>query len=55
MRFTDFFIHRPVFAVVLSLLLLVFGLRALSDLQVRQYPEMEIGQLTITTVRHPDR
>ena len=50
MKFTDFFIRRPVFAVVLSLLLLVFGLRALNDLQVRQYPEMEIGQLTITTV-----
>ena len=50
MKFTDFFIRRPVFSIVLSLLLLVFGLRALSDLQVRQYPEMEIGQLTITTV-----
>ena len=49
MRFTDFFIRRPVFAIVLSLLLLVFGLRALNDLQVRQYPEMENGQLTITT------
>ena len=31
MRFTDFFIRRPVFAIVLSLLLLVFGLRALDD------------------------
>ncbi|MCW9023235.1 MAG: efflux RND transporter permease subunit [Gammaproteobacteria bacterium] len=49
MRFTDFFIRRPVFAIVLSLLLLVFGLRALSDLQVRQFPDMEIGQLTIVT------
>ena len=50
MKFTDFFIRRPVFAIVLSLLLLVFGLRALNDLQVRQYPDMENGQLTITTV-----
>lgn len=50
MKFTDFFIRRPVFSIVLSLLLLVFGLRAINDLQVRQYPEMEIGQLTITTV-----
>ena len=49
MKFTDFFIRRPVFAIVISLLLLVFGLRALNDLQVRQYPDMEIGQLTITT------
>jgi hydrophobe/amphiphile efflux-1 (HAE1) family protein len=50
MHFTDFFIRRPVLAVVLSLLLLVAGLRALTDLQIRQYPEMEIGQLTVTTV-----
>ena len=49
MKFTDFFIRRPVFAIVLSLLLLVFGLRALTDLQVRQYPDMEIGQLNIVT------
>jgi len=49
MKFTDYFIRRPVFAIVLSLLLLVFGVRALSDLQVRQYPELENGQLTITT------
>ena len=50
MKFTDFFINRPVFAIVLSLLLLIFGARALMDLQVRQYPDMEIGQLSITTV-----
>ncbi|OOY34281.1 multidrug efflux protein [Solemya velum gill symbiont] len=50
MKFTDIFIRRPVFAIVISLLLLVFGVRALTDLQVRQYPEMEIGQLNITTV-----
>lgn len=49
MKFTDFFIRRPVFAIVISLLLLVFGVRALIDLQVRQYPDMEIGQLNITT------
>ncbi|MDJ0957776.1 MAG: efflux RND transporter permease subunit [Arenicellales bacterium] len=49
MQFTDFFIRRPVFAIVLSLLLLVFGLRALNDLQLRQYPEMEVGQVNILT------
>lgn len=50
MKFTDFFIRRPVFAIVFNLLLLVFGARAMMDLQVRQYPEMEIGQLNIVTV-----
>ncbi|MCW8925677.1 MAG: efflux RND transporter permease subunit, partial [Xanthomonadales bacterium] len=49
MKFTDFFINRPVFAIVLNLLLLIFGARALMDLQVRQYPDMEIGQLTVVT------
>jgi multidrug efflux pump len=49
MKFTDFFIQRPVFAIVLNLLLLIFGARALMDLQIRQYPDMEIGQLTVVT------
>ncbi|MBT8071835.1 MAG: efflux RND transporter permease subunit, partial [Gammaproteobacteria bacterium] len=50
MKFTDFFIRRPVFAIVFNVLLLVFGARAMMDLQVRQYPEMEFGQLNVTTV-----
>ena len=49
MKFTDFFINRPVFAIVLNLLLLIFGARAFIDLQVRQYPDMEFGQLTVIT------
>ncbi|MBY6019614.1 efflux RND transporter permease subunit [Ferrimonas balearica] len=47
--FTDIFIRRPVLAVVLNVLLLVFGVRALMDLQVREYPDMEIGQINVTT------
>ncbi|WP_417344636.1 efflux RND transporter permease subunit [Ferrimonas sp.] len=50
MKFTDIFIRRPVLAIVLNLLLLVFGARALMDMQVRQYPDMEIGQIDVTTV-----
>ncbi|SDI32958.1 multidrug efflux pump [Ferrimonas sediminum] len=50
MKFTDVFIRRPVLAIVLNLLLLVFGARAYMDLQVRQYPDMEIGQIDVTTV-----
>lgn len=49
MSFTDIFIRRPVLAVVLNILLLVFGARAFMDMQVRQYPDMEIGQVDITT------
>ena len=49
MTFTDVFIKRPVLATVLSLVLLVLGLKAFTSLQVRQYPEIETGVITITT------
>ncbi len=49
MKFTDLFIRRPVLATVVSLLILVVGLRALDLLEVRQYPEMNNTTVTITT------
>jgi multidrug efflux pump len=49
MSFTDLFIRKPVLAIVVSALILVLGLRALSDLQVRQYPKTENAVVTITT------
>jgi multidrug efflux pump len=49
MNFTDIFVNRPVLAIVVSALILVLGLRALSDLQVRQYPKTENAVVTITT------
>ncbi|OAN46775.1 acriflavine resistance protein B [Paramagnetospirillum marisnigri] len=45
----DIFIKRPVMASVVSLLILFIGLRALSSLPVRQYPEMTNTVITITT------
>ncbi len=50
MKFTDIFIHRPVLATVVSLLILLIGLRSLGILEVRQYPEMKNTVVTITTV-----
>jgi multidrug efflux pump len=50
MRFTDIFIRRPVLATVVSLLILVLGLRAMSSLQVLQYPKTENAVVTITTI-----
>ncbi len=50
MRFTDIFIRRPVLATVVSLLILVLGLRAMSSLQVLQYPKTQNTVVTITTV-----
>lgn len=50
MRFTDIFIQRPVLATVLSLLILVLGLRSLTLLQIRQYPFTENAVVTVSTV-----
>ena len=50
MNFTDLFIRRPVLATVVSLMLLVLGLRSLTSLPVLQYPRTENAVVTITTV-----
>jgi len=49
MKFTDLFIHRPVLASVVSLLILVVGLRSLGLLEVRQYPETRDTVVTVST------
>lgn len=49
MKFTDIFIKRPVLATVVSLLILIFGLRSLNQLQVMEYPQVENTVITITT------
>ncbi len=49
MVFTDIFIKRPVLAVVFNILILIVGLRAIFDLPVRQYPEIEQAVITVTT------
>ncbi len=50
MNFTDIFIRRPVLACVLSLLLLVTGLKAFTGLQLRQHPEITYPAINVTTV-----
>ncbi len=50
MHFTDIFIRRPVLASVVSLLILVLGLRAYSALPILQYPRTENAIVTITTI-----
>jgi multidrug efflux pump len=49
-HFTDIFIRRPVLASVVSLLILVLGLRAYSVLPVLQYPRTENAIVTVTTI-----
>jgi multidrug efflux pump len=50
MKFTDLFIKKPVLAIVVSLLILVLGVRAVTQLSVRQYPKTENATVTVTTV-----
>ncbi len=49
MNFTDIFIRRPVLATVVSLMILVLGLRAVGSLPVLQYPRTENAVVTVTT------
>ena len=48
--FTDLFIRRPVLALVVSLVIIIAGLQAMSSLTVRQYPRSDIASVTVTTV-----
>ncbi|MDH7453789.1 efflux RND transporter permease subunit [Luteimonas composti] len=50
MKFTDIFINKPVLAMVVSLFILIFGLRAFSELNVRQYPELRNAVVNVSTV-----
>jgi multidrug efflux pump len=46
---SDFSVRRPVFATVLSLLLVILGLAALASLPVRQYPDIDPPVVSIST------
>ncbi|MCB9978167.1 MAG: efflux RND transporter permease subunit [Rhodospirillales bacterium] len=49
MVLTDLFIKRPVLALVVNLVVLLVGLRALFDLPIRQYPALETAVITVST------
>jgi len=46
--FTDFFIKRPVFAIVCALVILSVGLVSIPTLPVEQYPDISPVQITVT-------
>ncbi len=50
MQVSDLFIRRPVFAVVVSLLLMVGGIASLIQLPVREYPAVDRPVVSISTV-----
>lgn len=49
MHFTDLFIRKPVLSAVISLLILVLGLRSVSLLPIREYPYIESAVVTVAT------
>ncbi len=49
MVFTDIFIRRPVLSLVVSMLVLLVGLRAMTTLPIRQYPKLDNTVITVTT------
>jgi multidrug efflux pump len=50
MKITDIFIQRPVLALVVNLVIIIAGLQAIHQLNVRQYPRSENAVVTVKTV-----
>ncbi len=50
MMFTDIFVRRPVLASVISLLILLLGIRSVLSLELREYPKTEQALVTVTTI-----
>ncbi|HWW81659.1 MAG TPA: efflux RND transporter permease subunit, partial [Steroidobacteraceae bacterium] len=49
MKFTDLFVERPVLSAVVSLLILVLGLRSIFQLPITQYPATENATIIVST------
>ncbi|MGE0415792.1 MAG: efflux RND transporter permease subunit [Acetobacteraceae bacterium] len=50
MNLIETFIRRPILAIVVSLGIVVLGLRAVTTLPIQQYPKTESAVVTITTI-----
>src|SRR5690606_17467112 len=50
MHISELFIRKPVFATVVSLILMLIGLVSYDRLSVREYPEIDEPVVTVTTV-----
>ena len=50
MNFTDIFIKRPVLSIMVSIIILIAGLQAYSNLSVRQYPQSDTAIINVQTV-----
>jgi hypothetical protein len=49
-RFSRFFIDRPIFAVVLSLVILAGGLLSIRTLAISEYPEVTPPTITVRAI-----
>lgn len=49
-KFTDLFIQRPVLASVISLFILLLGLRAIFSLSIQEYPQMKNADIVVSTI-----
>ncbi len=49
MRIAELSVRRPVFATVLSMMLVIFGLVSLQRLSVREYPDIDRPVVSVTT------
>ena len=47
---SDIAIKRPVFAAVISLILVIFGISSMKELAIREYPDIDRPVVTVTTV-----
>ena len=52
MSFTDRFLRRPVLAIVVTILIVLFGIKGLNSIATRQYPTLETSTILIST-RYP--
>ena len=50
MHLVEIFVRRPVLAIVVSLAIMVLGLRAITSLPIQQYPQTESAVVTVTTI-----
>ena len=47
---SDISIKRPVFAAVVSLILVIFGLYSMKDLAIREYPDIDAPIVSVITL-----
>ncbi len=52
MSLSELCIRRPVFATVLSLIILLIGIVAYGRLTVREYPQVDEPVVSVTTTYH---